>query len=467
MLTEFIEKKNMTQVFHQNLMTLVSVNTINHLKTGWIIVDIAILLLIIACLTLVSQMEIKQLVTKYLEKIFWKREKYSHEIIGKCRKGKYSFYYLFSTNFKALTHIMIEESRITSFEELQTSAFEEKQSLVPKEIRGVRLTNTIHLDVMKEVKESGDYDIRMIIESKESYKDIQKYLSMCRNCYHQRITDKFSDHHWYLSPKFNDEGVKGWKQNIFQSNKTFDHIYFERKKEILESIDHFLHHPEWYEKKGIPWTLGILLCGPPGTGKTSFIKAMINYTKRHVIEVPLDKVKKDEDLKEIFYKQNILGSCLSYDKRIYLIEDIDCLNENLISKRSPDSSLDNDAVTLSYLPTSKGKFSFSASTLKLSHLLNVIDGVMEIPGRILIISSNYPEKLDDALIRKGRMDIRIDMCSLKGKVLKEMIKSLYHETPSEEYDFSNPKNYTPAEVERMCLENTLQDTSKSLSKTIH
>jgi chaperone BCS1 len=49
-----------------------------------------------------------------------------------------------------------------------------------------------------------------------------------------------------------------------------------------------------------------------------------------------------------------------------------------------------------------------ASQLSLSALLNVLDGVFAASDRILIMTSNYPERLDPAIIRPGRIDYRID-----------------------------------------------------------
>lgn len=44
----------------------------------------------------------------------------------------------------------------------------------------------------------------------------------------------------------------------------------------------------------------------------------------------------------------------------------------------------------------------------MSHLLNVLDGLIEHRGRILIITTNQPEKLDSALIRPGRVDMKLE-----------------------------------------------------------
>ena len=69
--------------------------------------------------------------------------------------------------------------------------------------------------------------------------------------------------------------------------------------------------------------------------------------------------------------------------------------------------------------------------LTLSYLLNIIDGIRETPGRILIITSNNYDSLDEALVRPGRIDFTLDMKNASITILSEMFNHYYAE------DFNN------------------------------
>jgi hypothetical protein len=72
--------------------------------------------------------------------------------------------------------------------------------------------------------------------------------------------------------------------------------------------------------------------------------------------------------------------------------------------------------------TKKSEDDKKSDKLNLSGLLNVLDGIVDTPGRLLIMTSNHPEKLDDALTRPGRIDKVIQLGYLEPPEAIEMIK---------------------------------------------
>ena len=64
-------------------------------------------------------------------------------------------------------------------------------------------------------------------------------------------------------------------------------------------------------------------------------------------------------------------------------------------------------------------------SINLANLLEIMDGVMEMSGRIMIISTNYPEKLDKALVRPGRMDLKIEFKKCNNEILESIYENCY------------------------------------------
>ena len=448
----------------------------------------------------------------------------------------------------------------------------------------------------------------------------------------------------------------------FNTFKSIDNIFGPRIKELKERIKLFTENQEWYEDRGIPYTLGIMLYGEPGCGKTSMIKAIAKDTNRHVVNIKLRESTTQQQLINLFFNESLVvedrckeqsSVIIPFDKRLYVIEDIDCLTNvlhdrkyaikmlkkqereiqhdisklnvkisgeeedfkqyciiaadeysmsegeitaeiarikryivnglnvtgdygvgNVSIKTNPDGSIGyisqglpdifnfnnstsssststpinsisgggngggngkngngktaaaNKRIEMSDLPEilhsyyeqlrdlngklKRVKDDISSKTIEieninmganfasgnnggnianaftnsngtvidskvaanmarlnaetdkkknminLSFMLNLLDGVLETPGRMMIITSNYPDKLDDAILRPGRIDIKIQFKRASVQVICDMLAHFYNMNPDDfksEISANFDEIFTPAEIMDVCSNN--------------
>ena len=248
-----------------------------------------------------------------------------------------------------------------------------------------------------------------------------------------------------------------WEFIAKQPKRNFDSIIIEedKKNKLIKVIDDFISKEEWYIKHGIPWQLGILLYGPPGTGKTSIIKALSAYTDRSL------------SLISASYSDSISTALQKVpENSITVIEDIDACGEThkrVESKNKEENKLSMDSSETSTETDLENDFSMDKrmerlfekyGNMGLADLLNAIDGVISSHGRILVMTTNHREKLDEALLRPGRVDIQIEIGYITMELFKEFILNFFPDTDKNIFNNRVLKNnkLTGAELQGDVLE---------------
>lgn len=216
-------------------------------------------------------------------------------------------------------------------------------------------------------------------------------------------------------------------------------------KEIMTAIDNFLASEEWYHARGIPYRMGIMFDGGPGTGKTTLATALAGHYDKPLYSMNLASVGSDETLQHAF-------STAQKDGWV-LIEDADGFEAaqdrgNIETEASPSSSETEIDAPEATAPAGDGSAPPAPGTLvkaaakkvgvTISGLLNAIDGVAATEGRILIVTSNDISKLDPALLRSGRIDHRFHIGHLTPEDVVNMFKCFY---PNSERHHARIRSY--------------------------
>ncbi|CAO3613576.1 unnamed protein product [Mucor hiemalis] len=180
------------------------------------------------------------------------------------------------------------------------------------------------------------------------------------------------------------------------------------KKRLVEDAQDFFVSEQWYSDRGIPYRRGYLLYGTPGSGKTSFVYSLAGELGLNIYVVNLsNKSLTDDTLSELV--SDTPSRC------ILLLEDIDAAFNQRV----------------------KGDTS-SANNITFSGLLNAIDGVAAQEGRILCMTTNHIDRLDDALIRPGRIDVRIHFGNATKRQAHELFTKFY---PNLEQNSNLPSDF--------------------------
>jgi len=296
---------------------------------------------------------------------------------------------------------------------------------------------------------------------------LQTFVENCATDYDRHMANKLGTHRYFFNMMVQSKtkGIQNplptshimFTKHKFITSRTFDNVFFDDKQSVREHTEFFLKRKDWYDKKGIPHTLGFMFHGPPGCGKTSTIKAIANVGNRHIINLHLSEIKSKEQLTHLFFNDeiNVLDNgkseryIIPVSERMYVIEDIDAMGDIVLRRelKKPEAKKE---IKMDEFGNIKEE---ETNPIDLSFLLNLLDGTLESSGRIIAISTNFPERIDSALIRPGRIDMIVHFKKCSLDILREMVQSFYDDTTMVLDNDKLNEKWSPAEVNQILFRN--------------
>lgn len=283
-----------------------------------------------------------------------------------------------------------------------------------------------------------------------------------------------------------------WKKNTIHNCKSFDNLFLNKniKSSIIKTIDNFNNSHQLCKKLGIPHKLGFMFYGTPGCGKSSTVYAIAQYLHRNIYHINLNlyesvnkfmtDISKIENNSVVVF--NDIDTMITKRKEpmnidkiidsitldnlstkfnadyvenviIYLIENNNDIDKDLLNKLINNYELLPEFYNKYILKKNKHvieamkkeiifyhdgidyfgeKHGYESTdnekALEMNDLLHVLDGYEYFNNCIIVFTTNFPNKLDDALIRAGRIDHKIEFIPAKFDEINDVFKYVYNES---------------------------------------
>ncbi|KAJ3453432.1 hypothetical protein MRS44_017679 [Fusarium solani] len=243
----------------------------------------------------------------------------------------------------------------------------------------------------------------------------------------------------YLRESKNKTTIHGHREDCWRKEKAviarpLSTVILDEKQKgsLIRELRDFLD-PEtrrWYSEHSMSYKQGYLLHGPPGTGKSSFSLSIAGELDMDIYVISIPSTN-DQMLKGLFAGLP--------DRCVVLLEDIDAAGATC--SRDPDTEgSDSDTDSRS-----------RRRGVTLSGLLNVLDGVASQEDRVLIMTTNHPKKLDEALTRPGRVDFKVEFQLADRGIAREIYRFMFGQHGRDVAEDGQPEG-CDGEVERQAKE---------------
>lgn len=305
-----------------------------------------------------------------------------------------------------------------------------KVDYIIKSGKDIDLENGIIVNISTHIDDKNNNVEKIVVvlsSSKMSCDEISEFVDNCIDNYmnYESNLNKDKLYHFIFTGRdankkieFRHEVLSVLNDPINKNYETFDHVFSDNKEHIIKDLQR-LSDVEYYKRTGKRRKLGYLFYGPPGCGKTSFVQAIANETKRHIIEVPFVRIKTNQDIEEIFNVAQINDIKIEKDKIIILFDEIDTGSNTLATRDGetiddnskpsvlPSDNNDDKSVgnkIMSMIVSSCENTDSKDDKINIGPILSRLDGIGNYNGIIFVATTNFKEKISPSLFRNGRLD---------------------------------------------------------------
>lgn len=247
------------------------------------------------------------------------------------------------------------------------------------------------------------------------------------------LSDEIEIHNAVLSP--DNTKITFEKTGTINQKRIFDTLYYDQKQELYDLLLKFQKGCMYPEKLSLDNKIGILLHGPPGTGKTGTISAIANMLGRPILNVNLTEIILAGKVKDILNGTN-------YKKYVIVIDEIDHMiklsTDTLLRDRVTEEKPQPKQDWASLLAVAEGEerqkvlelIKGSMTKEKAKHqfdfatFLQLMDGLEDATGRVIIFCTNNPRVLEEtypALFRPGRIDIKLCLGHCSTQMFEDIL----------------------------------------------
>lgn len=267
-----------------------------------------------------------------------------------------------------------------------------------KNIYGRVITETI-----SDKEKTTEKRILEISSCKTSHKNLIKWIEYIYENWDYKNKAGLQDGTLFIWDVWWKNGTTCRFRKFNQNTASFDNTFFPGKPLLIKELDNFINNGDKWDQMGQPRQLGIALTGDRGTGKTRVVKCIAKYTQRHIINIQLTEFLNTDmiNLEKVMF--GVIGNLVLRPNEFIIVFEEISDQTYLVGPRDEEFFSENPEEKRNFEEKLEKRRNF------LSKFLQILDGISERRNGMVIMTTNYIDRLDSALIRPGRIDFHLHM----------------------------------------------------------